>query len=434
MTTILLVDDSPLDRHLFGRLLEREGDLRVEYAEHGAEALEILQRSQPDLVVTDMQMPHMDGMQLVKAIRRAYPSVPVVLLTGKGSEALATKALQAGAAGYVPKSQGTELLLDTVRHLLDLARGEASYERLGECTDQAEFKLRLDNDRKLIDSLVALSQNLVANMGICDPTGRLQLGVALEQALLNAMYHGNLELSADQLSVDEAGGRRIPAGDAIQRRIAESPYRDRKISISVRIDRDEARFTISDEGPGFNVKQHSEVGLSASESKSGHGLFLMWAFMDRVSFNRAGNSVTLSKRRRAEAADQMPSSAPSADQRISDESPATVEDYGELIPQEGGKSIRLTKSRLIVGRDRSCDVVIKSAKVSHHHCLLHVYRGWWFVKDLGSTNGVKVNGVTVSQHRLSPGAVLSFGKASFKIEYLPYKLGAEGITPPPDPF
>lgn len=104
MATVLVVDDSPLDRRLASRMLEEIG-LRVSCAEHGREALEIIERSPPDVVLADMQMPVMDGLELVRQIGARFPWIPVIVMTAYGSEEIAVIALQIGAASYVPKQK-----------------------------------------------------------------------------------------------------------------------------------------------------------------------------------------------------------------------------------------------------------------------------------------------------------------------------------------
>src|SRR5260370_13973558 len=101
MATILVVDDSAVDRSRVEKLLVKEG-YQVQSAPGGREALEILKREPPDLVLTDMQMPEIDGLQLVQEIRSKYPAIPVILMTAHGSEEIAVEALQKGAASYVP--------------------------------------------------------------------------------------------------------------------------------------------------------------------------------------------------------------------------------------------------------------------------------------------------------------------------------------------
>ena len=119
MFNVLLVDDSATDRRLFEGLLSKYLQFNVETAEDGSHALKIMAVKVPDVVVTDLQMPNMDGLQLVENIRSLYPLVPVILITSAGSEEVASKALQRGAAGYVPKSRCDELLGDTVENVIE---------------------------------------------------------------------------------------------------------------------------------------------------------------------------------------------------------------------------------------------------------------------------------------------------------------------------
>ena len=95
MTTILVVDDNALDRKLMGKSVEAAG-WSVEFAENGRQAFEKIGQKVPDLVLTDLQMPEMDGLELVRQTKARFPATPVVLVTAYGSEELAVAALQAG--------------------------------------------------------------------------------------------------------------------------------------------------------------------------------------------------------------------------------------------------------------------------------------------------------------------------------------------------
>ncbi len=98
MTNVLVVDDSLVDRALVAELLGKEPGWKIAQAENGAEALAWMKESPPDVVVTDVQMPEMDGLEFVTAARDLHPDVPVILMTAHGSEALALDALERGAA------------------------------------------------------------------------------------------------------------------------------------------------------------------------------------------------------------------------------------------------------------------------------------------------------------------------------------------------
>ncbi len=109
-----------------------------------------------------------------------------------------------------------------------------------------------------------------------------------------------------------------------------------------------------------------------------------------------------------------------------------TEQFGELIPTGGGDNIPLLKKRLLVGRRDSCDIALKFANVSGKHCRLSLEQGYWFVNDLSSRNGTKVDDRTIIRKRLDPGCKLSIAKHEYRIEYNPEALGAFGPPPPDD--
>jgi len=104
--------------------------------------------------------------------------------------------------------------------------------------------------------------------------------------------------------------------------------------------------------------------------------------------------------------------------------------YGELIPTGGGDNIPLYKAELIVGRREDCDIVLRFSNVSARHCRLVLSDGYWYIQDMQSTNGVKVNGLRVDDRRLDPGVKVSISKHDYRINYNPQALGAAGVRPP----
>ena len=300
MTTVLVVDDSPVDRRLVGGLLAAESQWTVEYAAEGAEALARVKDSLPDIVVTDLRMPKMDGLELVKAMRIHHPTVPVILMTAYGSETLAVEALKKGAASYVPKSQLAEMLVGTVEEVLARSRGDPACERLMRHLDKPEFAffVELENDVALIDPLVNLVQQTVAREGLCDSTGRLQIGVALREALLNALFHGNLQIGREQMRAVREKLLEEKDVTLAEEHRSQSPFQDRRVYVDVKISKDEARLVVRDEGPGFDVAALPSVSDSVSEErKGGRGVALMRTFMDEVTYNDMGNEVTMVKRK-----------------------------------------------------------------------------------------------------------------------------------------
>lgn len=107
--------------------------------------------------------------------------------------------------------------------------------------------------------------------------------------------------------------------------------------------------------------------------------------------------------------------------------------YGELVPLGGGDPIPLMKKSLLVGRRESCDIALRFKNVSAHHCQLIVKGGYWYVRDLQSLNGVKVNDTSVEEKRIDPGDSLTIAKHRYKVMYAPFDLGAVGPPPPDEP-
>lgn len=296
---VLLVDDSRFSRIAASRIIQQIKGLAVIEARDGDEALEMIRRESPATVVTDLEMPRMNGLELVAEVRASYPEIPVILMTAHGSEHVAIQALRAGATNYVPKSAlGTELL-HTLKKVLAIASMERRKLCVKGCMQHREACFQVKNDPELIAPLVEMLLEDVSAIESCDSTSRMRVGVALQEALANAMFHGNLELSSDLRQDDERHFYELG-----RKRQLLPPYCDRRIEVHSSVDRHGATFVISDEGPGFDtstlIKPIDEEDLLRI---GGRGMLLIRAFMDEVQHNESGNRITMTKR-------HMPGSAP----------------------------------------------------------------------------------------------------------------------------
>jgi DNA-binding NarL/FixJ family response regulator len=113
---ILIVDDHPLLREGIAAVLEGQTDLQlVGEAANGREALESFRACRPDVVLMDLQMPEMGGIEAITAIRDEFPEARVVVLTTYKGDMQAIRAFKAGACGYLLKSMLRKELLDTIR-------------------------------------------------------------------------------------------------------------------------------------------------------------------------------------------------------------------------------------------------------------------------------------------------------------------------------
>lgn len=291
MPTVLVVDDSAVDRQLVGILLAKSPNLKVEYAANGLEAYRRMRESPPHLVLTDLMMPEMDGLELVAKVVSEFPLVPVILMTGRGSEETAVHALKSGASSYVPKNELPQMLLETIENVLDIARDEQTQHRLMDCMTSSHCTFVLDNDFTMIPPLVNFLHRSIRSVGLCDEATGIRVCVALEEALNNALFHGNLELSSELREGDREVYQQL-----VRQRQATPPFSQRSIHVDVRVSRSTGSFVIRDEGPGFNPGELPDPTDPANLEKcSGRGLLLMRTFMDEIRFNDQGNEVTMVK-------------------------------------------------------------------------------------------------------------------------------------------
>ena len=296
MAHVLVVEDSPDQARLIAGLLE-SGGFTSQIASSGEQAMEAMAKSTPDLVATDLIMPGLNGLEVVEQIKQRHPMVPVILMTAFGSGEIAARALQKGAASYVPKRRLHDELVPTVRDTLAAAQSQREQQRVLECLQHSEHRFLLENDTNLLPPLVAnVQEKIRSRIQQFDDTELMRVGIALQEALVNAMHHGNLEVGSE---LRDAGGDIYR--ELIERRLKQRGYRDRRVHLTVNLSRSELACVIRDEGPGFDPMVVADPTAPENlEKLSGRGLYLIWTFMDRVEHNETGNQITMVKQLVAE--------------------------------------------------------------------------------------------------------------------------------------
>ena len=291
MHTVLVVDDAAMDRRIAGGFVEREGSTPI-YAENGLQALQIMQREEPAIVLTDLQMPEMDGLELVRQIRENHPRVPVILMTAYGSEDIAVAALRAGAASYVAKKNLKRDLGQALQIVLAAVEAVQQRDQVRNFLKRNESHFIMGYEPAGPQALISYLQDSLIQLNFCDQVERLQVSTALTEALANAIDHGNLELdSALRESPDDAYRQlRI-------QRAQQPPYRERRVHVAATLTPAEAKYVIRDDGPGFDPSQLPDPRDPENLVKpSGRGVLLIRTFMDDVTFNDVGNEITMVKR------------------------------------------------------------------------------------------------------------------------------------------
>ena len=294
MSRVLVVEDSATQA-LEIRLLLEDAGFEVDVAPDGRAALEAIEARAPDLVLTDLQMPEMNGLELVEAIRDGHLGVPVILMTQHGTEEIAVQALQKGAASYLAKKSLERDMVEAIDDVLAVTSAQKHQEQVLDSLTFSESRFTLDNNVALLTPLIGHVHQNLTRMRFCDEIGLIRIGVALREALINAIHHGNLEVSSELRALDDDSYY-----DLVEERRLLSPYRDRRVHFVARESRTEAVYVVGDEGPGFDPANLPDPTDPANLHKEyGRGLLLIRTFMDEVHHNDRGNEITMIKRRTA---------------------------------------------------------------------------------------------------------------------------------------
>ena len=301
MSSLLLVEDS-LTQATQIRLTLKKAGFDVYVAENGRLALDVLQTHEPDLVLTDLQMPEMDGLQLVDAVRRDHPHLPVVLMTSHGSDDIAIQALRHGAASYLPKSRLDHSMIDTLQDILESKRVADTKDRVQRCLVARSLEFRMENDPTLISSVATHVEQELEKADFGDDTVRMQVIVALRNALDHAMFFGNLALDPSTRLEGELIFR-----EAAENQRAMPPFSKRSVWLTARIDDNEIRLIVRHEGEGTASIFLPETNGSADlEDPLQRSLILIQTFMDEISVDSSGRELTLIRKRPEPEVDAEP--------------------------------------------------------------------------------------------------------------------------------
>lgn len=292
MTTVLIVDDSVLDQQIAAECVRQTG-CDVVFAGNGKEAIASLATGQSDIVLTDLQMPEMDGLELVKQVREDYPHLPVILMTGFGSEEVAVQALQAGASSYVPKKNLKQDLSEAMRAILAAVETSQQRDQVRSLLAESHSRFVLGYEEGGPQAVITFLRDGLQRLNFCDDSTLLRISTALSECITNAIDHGNLELDSKLRESQDNAYREL--GD---KRAQQPPYCDRRVTVTAALTPSEAKFVIRDQGPGFDPSTLPDPTDPENLIKPhGRGIMLMRMFLNEVSFNETGNEVTLVKRR-----------------------------------------------------------------------------------------------------------------------------------------
>jgi len=290
--SVLVVDDQSSIRYILKQMLIQLGH-RAETVADGEAALRRLNDKQDiDIMLCDVQMEKVNGMEVLKSCHNLYPNMPVILMSAYTRDSVIVEALRLGACDYLIKPFEIRQLRDVIDRVNEIYsqrhRIIQHQELINEMTVDFEFKsknLPISQMQSLIKSTIHLYSGAAQN-------DLLNISVAFEEALLNAHEHGNLELESGWKE-DFRAGESVSMFEKIKEERLQIPkYCDRKVRIQMKISQERIALTIEDSGKGYPVGQ---IGSQADGKPFGMGLMLIQNLMDKLSFNEAGNAITFEK-------------------------------------------------------------------------------------------------------------------------------------------
>lgn len=292
-TKILLIDDEPLVRDELGGILEDEG-YEVICGADGEEGLTLFRDKSPDMVITDIRMPRRDGLSVTGAIRREDPGVPVAVITGHGTEAMAIEALRTGVTDFIKKPVRLDDLIAALARMEAARRPvELQMAELPSSVQMVEhaWTYSLATDRDAIPQFVdALLKRCAAGM---DRSMVLEISLCLRELVLNAVEHGNLGLTYEEktLALEEGD-----LEDLLDKRSRLPEYADRRVTVTARRQERRLVIQIADQGAGFDWRSLPDPTDTPNLlDMHGRGILLARLSVDALEYNESGNEATVTK-------------------------------------------------------------------------------------------------------------------------------------------
>jgi DNA-binding response OmpR family regulator len=263
----------------------------------GEEAVAHVRRSPPDLLIADAELTGLDGVELTRQMRQHHPTVPVLLLIDVVNKEVVAAALRAGAAAYLPRQIVGRELPAVVKELLNVAASQRRRVMFLQRLASVEYRFDLESDPELVPNVVSQAELLLSQMELFDDADRMRVGVGIHEAMVNAIVHGNLEVSSD---LKNGGWEEYHA--TIAHRRNTRPFADRRVTVLMRAERKRSfAIQISDQGPGFDVSKLPDPNdPTVWEKPSGRGIILIRSFFDDVVHSPTGNQISMCKRQPAD--------------------------------------------------------------------------------------------------------------------------------------
>jgi DNA-binding response OmpR family regulator len=295
--SILIVDDEQIIRNVLKRKLEQNTAYTVFTADDGEPGLEIFRQQPIDLVISDLLMVRMNGIELLRNLKQIDPKVPVIIITGYGTLDDAIEAIKLGAEDFIKKPFDISEVIATIDKTFKKQEEEEDQRAIIKHIAAEHIDLEIPTDFDYLNRVINYIFSHLRARWLVGSEDLHDVKVCLYEALYNALEHGSLEINEEEKSTLLEHGQASYREFLLQRMQIE-PYRSKIILVRLDITGEEMNVRITDDGPGFDFA--NRMGHMNSEElfrSSGRGLLLISSLMDGVEFNDSGNEITMRKLR-----------------------------------------------------------------------------------------------------------------------------------------
>lgn len=289
MKILILEDDHASRTYLTSLLSLNNYDCKA--AENGEEGLEIFDEFRPDIILSDIQMPRMSGLEFLQTIRRDNSDAIVIMITAYGSEDYAIKAFRDGANNYLKKPIYEDELLALLRKYEPIIRQKSITNSIPSLVLQRSFTMKFDSDVDLIPAVVDFLIEETGSMFSKDELINVELG--LVELIMNAVEHGNLNITPkEKTKALELNNLH----ELYVERMADERYKDRKVTVLYNQNNESCEWMISDQGNGFDYEDLPDPTSSDNLlDMSGRGIFISKFMFDTLEYMGKGNIVKIKK-------------------------------------------------------------------------------------------------------------------------------------------
>jgi DNA-binding response OmpR family regulator len=291
MKNILVIDDENPVRDVLNIVLTEKG-YNVYEATDGKIGIKMFMDETPDIVLTDVKMPEMSGIEVTKNIKEIKADADVVVMTGYGTEELVIEALRSGASNYIKKPIRFTELFNILDNIILKRENRKRFEVNKEIITYEKKSMLLENDlSKLWGSVNQVLLNLPSRIDDRSIEG-IKLG--LYELLVNAIEHGNLGITYDD---KKEALENNTYGELVTERLNEAKRRGKKVRIESTYDKEKVVIEIHDQGQGFDYKQLPALSdPEAIMAAHGRGILLASLYYDTIEYRKPGNTVVLTKK------------------------------------------------------------------------------------------------------------------------------------------